>query len=260
MSRPRATFSSSPGSLMQKDISSNAVIHFKINSHTGTDHHQGVPMFAFLHMFIMCQVGAFLFLLRFSLGLEIRSVSHMLKETHKICSNFFDFYAWKKHFHSKRSPFLLRTELNLFFFFLWTAPSQFRSNFFFLSQKKAAANLLTSKSSFKPDSCIAQKWMRIALKLKNSSSQLEIQTIAFHWMLRQKEECFAFATANQQTSGFVIVGDITYSNQSVMVWSMSNFSVIPKSGKLGFSPLPTPTLVVITSKLTGVGWLNPYST
>lgn len=214
MSRPRATFSSRPGSLMQKDISSNAVIHFKINSHTGTDHHQGVPMFAFLHMFIMCQVGAFLFLLRFSLGLEIRSVSHMLKETHKICSNFFDFYAWKKHFHSKRSPFFSGQNLIYSFFFLWTAPSQFRSNFFFLSQKKAAANLLTSKSSFKPDSCIAQKWMRIALKLKNSSSQLEIQTIAFHWMLRQKEECFAFATANQQTSGFVIVGDITYSNQS----------------------------------------------
>lgn len=136
MSRPRATFSSSPGSLMQKDISSNAVIHFKINSHTGTDHHQGVPMFAFLHMFIMCQVGAFLFLLRFSLGLEIRSVSHMLKETHKICSNFFDFYAWKKHFHSKRSPFLLRTELNLFFFFCELPLLSSDLTFFFFLRRK----------------------------------------------------------------------------------------------------------------------------
>lgn len=166
----------------------------------------------------------------------------------------------KSIFIQRDPPFFSGQNLIYSFFFCELPLLSSDLTFFFLSQKKAAANLLTSKSSFKPDSCIAQKWMRIALKLKNSSSQLEIQTIAFHWMLRQKEECFAFATANQQTSGFVIVGDITYSNQSVMVWSMSNFSVIPKSGKLGFSPLPTPTLVVITSKLTGVGWLNPYST
>lgn len=65
-------------------------------------------------------------------------------------------------------------------------------------------------------------------------------------------EPLAFLTTNQQIPGYVTDSDIIAFDQSVMAWSMSNFHVLPEFEKLGFSPLPTPTLVVITANLTVV--------
>lgn len=65
-------------------------------------------------------------------------------------------------------------------------------------------------------------------------------------------EPLAFLTTNQQITGYVTDSDIIAFNHSVMAWSMSNIRVLPEFEKLGFSPLPTLTLVVITTNLTVV--------